>query len=289
MKVVLPAKPCDAMGIIERAKREQVNLDDVYMIGLNCAGQLHPARMREMVEKVYRIPPESVRKEEIEKGKLIIYGDKEYARKIAELEELGYGRRESCRYCNILIPKMADLACGNWGAPPGKTFVEVLTEKGKEIFENAMERGYVDYEDATEEGIKEREKIYERMLKLSSRWREKLDFFAGLPDEKRLERYVKILERCISCGSCMEVCPICDCMERAKCLSEDEPYRVPFYILARIFHLMDSCIGCGQCEDVCPAEIPLTLIHQRFGRRIQKRYNYLPGMEVGRPPIFVSE
>ena len=34
----------------------------------------------------------------------------------------------------------ADIACGNWGAEPGWTFIEINTKKGKELVENTKKR-----------------------------------------------------------------------------------------------------------------------------------------------------
>ncbi|MDY6958749.1 MAG: 4Fe-4S binding protein, partial [Halobacteriota archaeon] len=57
----------------------------------------------------------------------------------------------------------------------------------------------------------------------------------------------------------------------------------------RLLHLMDSCIGCGQCEDVCPVDIPLTMIHRRFAERMQKRLDYIPGVNMDTPPFYQVE
>ena len=37
MKIAVVVKPCDAKAIIELAKREQINLDNLLLIGLNCS------------------------------------------------------------------------------------------------------------------------------------------------------------------------------------------------------------------------------------------------------------
>ncbi|MGB6895719.1 MAG: coenzyme F420 hydrogenase/dehydrogenase beta subunit N-terminal domain-containing protein, partial [Dehalococcoidia bacterium] len=38
LKVAVTCKPCDAKAIIELAKRNQINLENVLLIGLNCTG-----------------------------------------------------------------------------------------------------------------------------------------------------------------------------------------------------------------------------------------------------------
>ncbi|MGC9443811.1 MAG: Coenzyme F420 hydrogenase/dehydrogenase, beta subunit C-terminal domain [Candidatus Methanospirareceae archaeon] len=296
-RVGVPTKPCDARGIIELAKRWQITLDNVYLIGLNCGGTVHPLRMREVAAELYGLDPDTVLKEEITGGKLIFrYEDedgttREKGLKIDELEQGGRGRRDACKACMTKIPAMADLACGNWGVPKGeqKTFVEVLTEKGVAILKNALNKNAIKIEDATEQGIALRTKIERAMQELAARWNDELDLLAEKSPSERLAFYTEQLQRCIHCGACKAVCPVCACDEDAKCLDlndEQDAYAISLYNLLRILHLMDSCIHCGQCEEVCPLDIPLTLIHRRFSERMQAHLDYKPGMDVMEMPPY---
>jgi formate dehydrogenase subunit beta len=264
------------------------------MLGLNCGGTMRPVTMM-ATAKAYGLDPDSVVSEEISKGKLILRTeDGEKAITMDELEEEGYGRRDACKSCSINIPKMADLACGNWGVPKertgGATFVEVLTEKGKRIFINAVDAGYVEFEEASEKSVNIREKIDETMRELADEWYKRLSH--GIDEfsrEGRLSFYIETFSDCIECGSCRIVCPVCSCGEDSKCLGmndERDAYKISAFHLIRLLHLMDSCIGCGQCEEVCPVDIPLTTVHRRFAERMQKKLDYTPGMDLRRPPFF---
>lgn len=293
-RIGLPVKPCDARGIIELAKRQQINLDNVYLIGLNCGGTLHPLEMRAMAADFFELNPDSVLREEITGGKLFLVHEaegveKEADMKIDELERQGSGRREACKACDTKIPVMADLACGNWGVPRGeqKTFVEVLTEKGAAILNNALSNGAIEIEDASEQSIELRKKIEASMQELAARWKDGLDVLTDLSPSERFAFYKDELHRCIHCGACKAVCPVCACEEDAKCLEhhdEKDSYAISMYNLLRILHLMDSCIHCGQCEVVCPVDIPLTLIQRRFSERMQHHLDYTPGMDVTQTP-----
>jgi formate dehydrogenase subunit beta len=42
MKIGVTVKGCDAMAFYELAKRKQINLDTVVMIGVNCGGSVSP-------------------------------------------------------------------------------------------------------------------------------------------------------------------------------------------------------------------------------------------------------
>ncbi len=302
-KIGLPAKPCDARSLIEQRKRQQIPPENVYMIGLNCGGTMHPLNMRETISSVFGIDPDAVIKEEIKEGKLFISyisdgREEKKAFRMDELEEKGYGRRDACKSCDTNIPTMADIACGNWGVPKEesekKTFIEIFTDKGVEIVSSVMEGGYVEVEEASAKGIEIRKKIDERMRKLAEGWKERLDIVKDLSREERFKFYISTLRRCISCGACKEVCPVCACPgEDAKCvlLSDDrDSYLISMYDMVRLFHLMDSCIHCGQCEDVCPADIPLALIHRRFSDRMQERLGYRPGISIDeRPPLYETK
>ena len=297
-KVAMPAKPCDARGVIEQAKRNQLDIDNVYLVGLNCGGSMPPIPTMRMVEEVYELDPASVVGEEIARGQLIFNTkDGEKAVKMDELEDKGYGRRISCRYCVTNIPEMADLACGNWGVPKDKfgqaTFVQVLTEKGKNIFQNAVDSGNVEFEPASEKSAEIRAKIDGTMRNLAEEWHKKVfDDINGLSYSDRLSYYIEAFKNCIDCGSCRKICPVCACGEESKCLQmeyEDDSYKLSMFHMVRLLHLMDSCIGCGQCEDVCPVDIPLTMIHRRFAERMQSRLDYIPGMNMDRPPFYEVE
>ena len=292
-KIAMPAKPCDARGVIEQAKRNKVDIENTYIVGLNCGGSMHPVTTKEMLVEMYDIDPEDVVGEEIEKGKLSFKtkDGSEKAIPIDELEEAGYGRRESCRYCQVKIPTNADLACGNWGVIGGlsgnATFCQVMNEKGKRLLENAIDAGFIEVQPASEKGIEIREKVNNAMLKLGKEWEEKT--FTQIPDEERIKHYMEQFADCIDCGACKEVCPTCACGEDSKCtmfhdLSDN--YRMSMYHMVRLLHLTDSCIGCGQCSDVCPSDIALTTTYKRFADPAQKKRNYKPGMDLVTPPFF---
>jgi formate dehydrogenase subunit beta len=302
-RVALSAKPCDARGVVERMKRRQIEPRNTYMVGLNCGGTFLPIDAIRMVSEFYHLDPEVVEKEEIVRGRIILEtkeGEKKVSQRISEVEEAGYTRRSCCRMCDVKIPRMADLACGNWGVPQGEkaTFVEVMNAKGEEIFHNAVENGLVEYKEAKPEEIEMRAKTEEGMKKLAADWRSRMDFIADMSREERLSYYIGTFSRCIGCGACREVCPVCVCEggvedEAAKCISfdvEKEGYKIPMFNLVRLFHLMDSCIGCGQCEDVCPVDIPLTLIHKRFQKILELQVlDYRPGMDMRTPPLQETE
>jgi formate dehydrogenase subunit beta len=168
-KIGVTVKGCDLMGIIELARRKEINLDNLLMIGVNCGGSVSPIMARKMITEKYGVDPDTVHKEEIDKGQFIIeYEGGHKGISMDELEDAGYGRRTNCRRCKYKVPRQADLACGNWGVIGDKagkaTFVEVCSEKGANLLSQAIKDGVIQSETANPKGIEIRAKVEGAML-----------------------------------------------------------------------------------------------------------------------------
>ena len=265
-KLGITVKGCDVMGLIELAKRKQVNLDNILMIGVNCGGSVSPVSARKMIAEKYGVDPDKVHKEEIDKGQFIIeYEGGHKGISIDELEEQGFGRRSNCRRCKYKVPRQADLACGNWGVigeKAGKaTFVEVCSDKGANLLNGAVKAGVIATEAANPKGLEMRGKVEGAMLKLGDKWRKK--DFAAL-GANMWETINKETSRCIKCYSCIENCPVCftaaeELKKGSLMVKPGEVPPNPMFHLRRFAHISDSCINCGQCEELCAMDIPLAL------------------------------
>ena len=116
-----------------------------------------------MITEKFGVDPDTVHKEEIDKGQFIIeYEGGHKGISIDELEEQGYGRRTNCRRCKLKVPRQADLACGNWGVIGDKagkaTFVEVCSEKGANLLDAAVKAGVLKTEAPNPKGLEIRGK-----------------------------------------------------------------------------------------------------------------------------------
>ena len=266
MKIGVTVKGCDTMGFIELARRKQINLDNIIMIGVNCGGSVSPISARKMIADKFEVDPDKVHKEEIDKGQFIIeYEGGHKGISIDELEEAGYGRRSNCRRCKYKIPRQADLACGNWGVigeKAGKaTFVEVCSDKGAKLVDGAVKNGILATEAANPKGLELRAKVEGAMLKLGEKWRKK--DFAAL-GANMWETINKETSRCIKCYSCIENCPVCftaaeELKKGSLMIKPGELPPNPMFHMRRFAHISDSCINCGQCEELCAMDIPLAL------------------------------
>ncbi|MDD1710099.1 MAG: Coenzyme F420 hydrogenase/dehydrogenase, beta subunit C-terminal domain [Methanoregulaceae archaeon] len=297
MKIAMTVKGCDMMGLYELAKRQQVNLDNVIMIGVNCGGTVSPVTARKMIADKFGVDPDTVHKEEIDKGQFIIeYEGGHKGISIDELEEQGYGRRSNCRRCKLKVTRQADLACGNWGVIGDKagkaTFVEVCSEKGASLFDAAVKAGVLKTEAPNPKGLEMRTKVENAMLKLGDKWRAK-DFASLGEGRERLKKIVKETSRCIKCYACIENCPICYCVE----CSTKKPYlvtpgQVPpnfMFHLIRFAHIADSCVNCGQCQELCAMDIPNALFMHAQQVELEKMFGHVPGVDMKLPLLALVE
>ena len=298
MRLAVTVKGCDAMGIYELAKRNQVNLDNLLLIGVNCGGSVSPVTARKMIREKFGVDPNDVVKEEIDKGQFIIVTKDGQHKGISmdELEEEGFGRRANCRRCKMKVPRQADLACGNWGVIGDKagkaTFIEVCSEKGANLLDAAVAAGAVKTDAANPKGIEIRGKVENAMLKLGDKWRAR--YFESLGDGKeRLQKVMEDSSRCTKCYACIENCPICYCVE----CSTKKPYLVPpgvlpvpfMFHLIRYAHVADSCINCGQCEETCPMEIANSLYMHSLQVGMEKMFGHVPGVNLELPVLALVE
>ena len=298
MRLAVTVKGCDAMGIYELAKRNQVNLDNLLLIGVNCGGTVSPVLARKMIREKFEVDPDDVVKEEIDKGQFIIVTKDGQHKGISmdELEDAGYGRRSNCRRCKMKIPRQADLACGNWGVIGDKagkaTFVEVCSEKGADLLNRAAKAGAIATGPANPKGIEIRGKVENAMLKLGDKWRAR--YFESLGDGKeRLQKIMEDSSRCTKCYACIENCPICyciDCSTKKDYLVEPGVIPPPFmFHLIRYAHVSDSCVNCGQCEETCPMEIANSLYMHALQTDMEKMFGHTPGVNMDLPVLALVE
>jgi formate dehydrogenase subunit beta len=298
LKVGVTCKPCDAKAIIELVKRNQINPENVLLIGLNCTGTMRPVTAQRIMEEEFGVDPLDVASEDIDDNKLKIRlrDGTEKEKDLAELEAKGLGRRENCRRCDINIPTMADIACGKWGAEDRKaTFIEVCSERGAEFIDRAIQGGQIKVEQPSAEALESRRAQDRAATELARQWQER-DFgeFQAMGVEERFDYWFGPsgqFSQCTKCFGCRDACPICYCKD---CYLEADRGVVPggeippdvMFPMIRAVHVMDSCVNCGQCEDACPVEIPLARLIFMLNRELAPIFKYEPGVDVSaRPPL----
>ncbi|MFP3974728.1 MAG: Coenzyme F420 hydrogenase/dehydrogenase, beta subunit C-terminal domain [Chloroflexota bacterium] len=294
-KIAVVVKPCDARGILELAKRYQIDRENLLLIGVNCTGTLPPEKAKQMLKEEFGVDPSEVAAEDIEDGKLFITlkDGSEKEKSLAELEEKGFGRRDNCRRCDINIPVMADIACGKWGTTDkNTTFVEVCSDKGAEFIDAAIGDGYIQTEGADKNAIDARKKKDEDAIEAARQCQEN-DWapFREMSTEERYSYWFDQFGHCIKCFGCRDACPICYCKDcileadRDVVAAGEVPPNV-LWPMIRITHVMDSCVNCGQCQDACPMEIPLAKLIFMLSKELDTVFKHEPGMDVeSMPPL----
>jgi formate dehydrogenase subunit beta len=294
-KMAIVVKPCDAKAIIELAKRTQINLDNLLLIGINCTGTLPSVKAKVMMKEKFKVDPADVSGEDIEDNvlTLTLKDGSEKKEDLAKLEEQGYGRRENCRRCEINIPVMADIACGKWGTTSKETtFIEICSEKGSEFVQAAIESGCITVEKPDAASLDARKKKDRAAIESARQWQEK--DFSGLEktsNDERFSYWFSQFAQCIKCYGCRDACPICYCKD---CMLEPDRYYIPpgeippdvMFPMIRISHVMDSCVNCGQCQDVCAMDIPISRLVFFLNKKVSDIFKYEPGMDVTElPPL----
>ena len=268
-------KPCEIRAYIGLIKFNQIEPENLIIIGTDCYGVIDTLEYKEMVDRGES--PDEIFLNSLKEGK------EEYLRR-------------SCRTCSNPVPnKYADIVMGYFGTDKnGDILMISQTEKGEEILKALK------YE---EEGIQGRdEEVNEIINRRSLYWEGvKKRTFEEL---NGIDNLLRFFDTCIDCHNCMSQCPICFCKECfwESPVFEFKPsnyfewsekkgaFRLPtdtlFFHLGRLSHMSHSCVGCGMCEDACPKGIELQRLFYGVGERTSAVFNYHPGMDLEeKPPL----
>jgi len=256
-KIGMVVRPCDARAMVELAKRKQLNLENLYLVGIECYGVV---KARGKNREIYIFP------EEME-----IDGE------LKPLDEAILS--PNCRRCEYPLPTMADVSYRL--EQNGRTFAIANTEKGRKILSAAnipVEEG--PQPDVTR--VKERSAGYQEREFGKLRQMER---------RERLNYWLSQFDKCIKCYGCRDSCPLCYCED---CYLKPERLLVPgevvppgtLFHITRLIHVGDSCLNCGQCEAACPMEIPISKLYHALYKELSSIFGYESGLDVNvLPPV----
>ena len=256
-KIGMVVRSCDARAMVELAKRQQLNLENFYLVGIECYGVV---KNRDKGHEIY-----------------IFYKEMKID---GELKPLDEGiLSPNCRRCEYPIPTMADVSCRI--EQSGETLVTANTEKGRRILSAAnipIEEGH--QSDVT--AMKER----------AARWQDReFGELREMESKERLSYWLSQFDKCIKCYGCRNSCPLCYCKdcylgpERLLIQREEIPPERLFHI-TRLIHVGDSCLNCGQCEATCPMEIPISKLYHMLYKELSGIFKYESGLDIDTlPPV----
>lgn len=254
-KIGVLVRSCDARALVELAKRGQVNMDNLYLIGIECYGVSRPQQGGE--------------------GELYILTD--------DKEEL---IRANCQRCEYPVPSMADLSCR---LDKEITSIQVNSEKGKKILDSCPELSPVKKEierniEAREKRAQaQQEKDFSELKEMSAE--DRLNYWFS-----QFDKCIK----CYGCRNSCPLCYCKECYLEAdrKLVKGGKIPPERLFHLTRLMHIGDSCLNCGQCEDACPMEIPLAKLYHMLYKELSSIFNYESGIDPNAlPPLatFIEE
>ena len=272
-KVGLIARPCDTRALIELAKLKQVNLDNLFIIGIEDRGML-PKAGREM-RKNKDVDTTKIVKEKVgEKGLIVKMED-------GSTQELDLTVAENCLRCYRKIPVIADLSVSDLGISidSDEVILKVYSEKGNDI----VEKSGINKKPLPEDMKKTHTDKYNEIIEKAKEKRAKdLEEWANKPQEEKIAELLK----CTMCNTCIRGCPVCYCvdcilMKKRKAKTIDKAT----YNLTRIAHDADRCVECGNCDNNCPQNLPLSLYFQSLNESFKEIFKHEAGMSVDDVPF----
>jgi formate dehydrogenase subunit beta len=273
MAIVL--RSCEARALIELVKLQQASLEDLTIIGLDCAG-------------TFEIAEYSRRGKEISENIAEYLGAAKEGRQPAFD---GLSLRTACQMCAQPTPGHADVALHLFGVDASQGIpVELDGELATRLSISPAPQ--------QEEG--QRQAVIESMISghndvrkaQLSAIRERLVNDGGI---------ASLFSFCIRCHNCMTACPICYCktclFKTASFDHQPEHYLVAarqkgamrmmgdtlLFQLTRLNHMSASCVSCGMCTSACPADIPVGLIFSAIGEQVDAAFEYTPGRDIAEP------
>lgn len=265
-KVGVVLRPCELRALVELVKLKQANLDNLVLIGIDCAGTYSLSDYKAV----------SVNKERQNEAKFD-----------------GSPVRKACQVCEYPSPLNADVVIGTTGI--SGIIIEACSDTGTALLKDSG----LAAADVTDISGRQTALSEEKIRRIAAR--DKLFEQMG-KDVVGLDKLLDTLASCVNCHNCRVACPICYCRE---CFFDSSTFdfeadkylswsarkgaiRMPsdtlLYHLTRLNHMAASCVGCGMCSEACPNDVPVFEIFRLVGANVQKCFDYIPGRSLDEEP-----
>jgi formate dehydrogenase subunit beta len=269
-RIAAVIRPCEVRATAELFKLEQVDLENIFLISIDCPGALPLADWVKDPKKAGEVFSEVL------KG-----GASDSLRPV-------------CQVCDEFSTTGGeDLHIGTLGTKSGSIFLIPSSPKGKGILDGiGISVG---------EDISQWQETVNRLTEGRREKRKQAQKELGAK-VKGLDNLLDTFSKCINCHNCMRVCPICYCQQcffdsdNMKFAFEDYlkraeatgglrlPPETLLFHIGRMLHMSLSCVSCGACEDACPTSIPVSQVFSLVAESNQKAFEYVPGRSLDDPP-----
>ncbi len=274
MKIAAVMRPCEIRAAIELLKLNQVNLENITLISMDCPGVLPLSSFVDNPEKSLSLFNKALQN----------WDDKIM--------------RPTCQICDKSNMITGDVHIGILGAKKDNFFLISNSQKGNKMMdelgltlkENVLDDWRAKSEERSEEKHMKRKKAFKDL-------KSKIG---------NLDKLLDVFSKCINCHNCMRACPICYCRlcyfdsDKMKHPPEDYferaerkgsmrflPDTILFHI-GRMTHMSLSCVSCGSCEDACPMSIPVAQIFSMVADETQGLFDYVSGRDIEEPIPLVT-
>jgi len=273
MKIAAVMRPCEIRAAIEIAKLGQIDLENIFLISMDCPGVLPTSDFLKDPKKHEQLFEEAIQK-----------NDDSIMRPV-------------CQICDKSSMIAGDLHIGTVGTKKGTFLIISNTSKGENVLK---ELGYT-----LNESIESWQKKVTAISADKKKKRKKAH--AELKSKvSGLKNLVETFSECINCHNCMRVCPVCICRlcyfdsDKVKHTADDYLSRAKskgsmrflpdttLFQMGRMMHMSISCVSCGACEDACSMSIPVAQIFSMIADETQSVFDYVSGRSIDEPIPLVA-
>lgn len=277
-KLGVVLRSCEIRALVELVKLQQVTLDDVTLIGIDCSGTCELDEF--LISDAWH-----------RENRSTSLNDYLAAAHEGNEPQISPTLRTACRMCIHPTPENVDIHIRLFGADT--TVVLPLTVKDEiaeklQLTESAQGEAW---------SIESSSKAIARITAGRQEFREKE--LAGIRARMNVDGGISSLfTDCIRCHNCSTACPICyckTCLFKTAAFDHEPEYYLNaarrkgatrmlgdtlLFQITRLNHMSASCVSCGMCTSACPANIPVGSIFSAVGEQVQAVFEYVPGHDV---------